>query len=246
MNSSSIDNQIFPQSFSVATLPFCHVSYVLRRSSLWVVLSLLSWNLVPLSADGHRAIAQTSPQGALQHSTPTPSRPTLRMGSQGDAVFELQALLKLLGYYTGSVDGQYQKSTADAVAAFQRAAGLDADGIAGPMTWERLLPASASTGGTATSAPPSSQNASSVTQPPATPVVNPEPNYVELPVLRIGMRGPAVSQLQERLRTTGFFEGTVDGIFGPETESSVRSAQRTNNLAPDGIVGPATWTILLR
>jgi peptidoglycan hydrolase-like protein with peptidoglycan-binding domain len=246
MNSNSINNQIFPQSFSVATLPFWHVCYMLWRSSLWVVLSLLTWNLVPLSADGNGAIAQTSPQDALQHSTPTPSRPTLRMDNQGDAVSELQALLKLLGYYTGSVDGQYQQSTADAVTAFQRAAGLDADGIVGPMTWEQLLPTSASAGGTATTAIPLSPNASSVTQPRATPAVNPEPNYVELPILRIGMRGPAVSRLQERLRTTGFFEGTVDGIFGPETELSVRSAQRTNSLAPDGVVGPATWTILLR
>lgn len=34
---------------------------------------------------------------------------------------------------------------------------------------------------------------------------------------------------------------TVDGVFGEATERSVRQLQRIFNLAPDGIVGKATW-----
>ncbi|MBE9177564.1 peptidoglycan-binding protein [Oculatella sp. LEGE 06141] len=60
------------------------------------------------------------------------------------------------------------------------------------------------------------------------------------------MQGPAVSRLQERLQATGFFDGAIDGIFGPQTQAAVRAAQRNFQLDPDGVVGPATWTALLR
>jgi len=61
------------------------------------------------------------------------------------------------------------------------------------------------------------------------------------PVLRVGDQGEAVRQLQERLRTLGIYNGPVDGVFGPLTESAVRQVQSNNSLTVDGIVGPATW-----
>lgn len=70
------------------------------------------------------------------------SRPTLKPGSEGDAVKELQATLQLLGVYRGRVDGVYGNETAIAVKQFQRSAGLAADGVVGPATWNRLLPTS--------------------------------------------------------------------------------------------------------
>ncbi|MGP1375524.1 MAG: peptidoglycan-binding domain-containing protein [Almyronema sp.] len=68
------------------------------------------------------------------------ARPTLRLNSEGEPVIELQALLKLLGYYTGAVNGVYGEETQTAVAQFQQAAELSVDGIVGPATWNRLLP----------------------------------------------------------------------------------------------------------
>ncbi len=62
---------------------------------------------------------------------------TLRksMGLVGDVrVHGLQVALKKLGYNVGAIDGSYGKNTHDAVAKFQRAQGLDADGSAGPLT----------------------------------------------------------------------------------------------------------------
>ncbi|WAL61634.1 peptidoglycan-binding protein [Thermocoleostomius sinensis] len=203
-------------------------------------------------------------------SQPDP-RPVLQVGSQGESVSEVQALLKLLGYYSGEVDGVYRANTAAAVSAFQQAVGLQADGIVGANTWGRLLPAPPAT--TATDPVPAPSPAplatapettgveaasprSSETAPPAqaatssqpdrsTPEASPEAS-IDLPVLRVGMRGPAVARLQERLKSLGFYQGPIDGVFGTETQAAVQAAQRSYDLEPDGVVGPATWTALLR
>lgn len=54
-------------------------------------------------------------------------------------------------------------------------------------------------------------------------------------VLKKGSKGPSVVTLQE------FLKLTADGIFGPKTESAVKSYQKKNGLVPDGVVGPKTW-----
>lgn len=69
---------------------------------------------------------------------------------------------------------------------------------------------------------------------------------ITLPTLRVGMRGPAVRNLQERLSSLGLLQGSIDGVFGSQTEESVKAAQRSFNLNDDGIVGPATWRALLQ
>lgn len=169
----------------------------------------------------------------------SPSRPTLRLGSSGSAVSEIQAMLILLGYLdNGSVNGRYEESTEAAVKAFQSDAGLNSDGIVGPATWEKLLP-NPSTEFT----PPE--------VPPTTAADNPteeaeEDTPVELPILRQGMRGPAVARVQDTLKARGFYDGAIDGIFGPATEEAVMDFQTSVQLAADGIIGPATWQALLQ
>lgn len=61
----------------------------------------------------------------------------VRAGSKGPQVREVQNLLKLLGYNL-NVDGDFGKSTQDAVKEFQIANGLEADGVVGPRTYEKL------------------------------------------------------------------------------------------------------------
>lgn len=58
--------------------------------------------------------------------------------------------------------------------------------------------------------------------------------------LRRGSRGELVTTLQKRLKTWGYYTGSVDGVFGSQTEQAVKYFQRKNGLAVDGIVGPAT------
>lgn len=54
-------------------------------------------------------------------------------------------------------------------------------------------------------------------------------------VLKKGSKGESVKTLQD------FLKITVDGNFGPKTESAVKSYQKKNGLVVDGVVGPKTW-----
>ena len=67
------------------------------------------------------------------------------------------------------------------------------------------------------------------------------PQETRYPVLRRGSRGSFVRYLQFMLKIEGYNLGSVDGVFGAQTENAVLSFQRANGLTADGIVGPATW-----
>ncbi len=71
-------------------------------------------------------------------------------------------------------------------------------------------------------------------------------NYLNFPpreLLQQGDGGKDVSRLQEALVRNG---ATIkpDGDFGPGTKAAVEAFQRSNNLTPDGIAGPATQRAL--
>jgi hypothetical protein len=63
------------------------------------------------------------------------------------------------------------------------------------------------------------------------------------PTLKQGALEPAVRSLQSllNLHAAGL---TVDGSFGPATETAVKNFQKVMGLGVDGIVGPKTWTAL--
>lgn len=56
--------------------------------------------------------------------------------------------------------------------------------------------------------------------------------------LKQGSRGPAVVQLQRKLRLP------ADGVFGPQTVRAVRRFQARRHLTVDGVVGPQTARVL--
>lgn len=192
------------------------------------------------------------------NSVPTTiNRPTLKIGSQGEEVSELQGVLKLLGYYFGAVDGVYSESTATAVIKFQEVAGLMPNGIVDRNTWNRLLPSAPTSNSTAETETQDIASNCDCTQnqssPPTANVAKAseidsdlEPSRVDFPILKIGMRGNAVRGLQERLKAKGFLRGRVDGVFGPQTQTAVKAAQRKYQLQPDGVVDTSLWMALLR
>ncbi|MBE9211694.1 peptidoglycan-binding protein [Plectonema cf. radiosum LEGE 06105] len=255
------------------------------------------------------------------------NRPNLKIGSEGVPVRELQGALILLGFYEGEVNGVFTETTQKAVARFQQAAGLKADGVVDTNTWETLFPnATVSTEVANTPTPPPFDtfpvpteslsnvrvvNNSTQQQRPITPAVespvrivqpapepkpatppknNSQPKPVKpkprttatvqpkpvqkqaattrtrqtttssssqtktstiqytaqgLPILRPGMRGSQVVELQQKLSKLGFLK-SIDGDFGPVTTEAVKAFQKRNGLEPDGVVGGATWQLLDR
>lgn len=166
--------------------------------------------------------------------TPTP-KPTvtpkpdlterLEIGSYGTQVSLLQARLTTLGYFTATMDGSYGTATAMAVAEFQSANGLTADGIAGAKTLSALYSAAAKYANTATATP--------------------SPDDTAFTKVQIGDAGSDVRTVQGMLMALDYLSGVADGIFGTKTYLAVRAFQRANGLTADGVVGKATYAKLL-
>ena len=72
----------------------------------------------------------------------------------------------------------------------------------------------------------------------------PAPAPLVWTTVRRGANGFRTTAIQHLLRQRGY-SLTVDGAFGPVTESRVISLQRSKGLAADGIVGPKTWSALV-
>ena len=57
---------------------------------------------------------------------------------------------------------------------------------------------------------------------------------------KYGSRGSEVTQIQTKLKRWGYYNGSIDGIYGSKTVSAVKLFQRKNGLAVDGIAGKNT------
>ncbi len=136
-----------------------------------------------------------------------------RVGDEGPAVRDIQDRLAALGFETGTDNRSlFGEGTAAAVTEFQKAKGLDVDGIVGPDTWRSLYEAGYRLGDRLL--------------------------FMRRPMIR----GEDVAELQSRLNSLGFDSGKVDGIFGPNTEAAVIDFQHNRRLAEDGKVGPEVVT----
>lgn len=100
------------------------MTYFLKRK--WIIISLLFSFLLPFFVG--LEIADATPFG----------KTTLRVGSRGGDVYELQGRLKHLGYYGGKIDGVFGWSTRKAVTWFQWKFGLRSDGLVGGKTKLKL------------------------------------------------------------------------------------------------------------
>ena len=70
---------------------------------------------------------------------PDDAQRTLKLGSEGQDVYWLQMKLKELGFYKGTVTGQFREGTQAAVKAYQRARKISVNGTVEKKTWAKLL-----------------------------------------------------------------------------------------------------------
>jgi len=172
------------------------------------------------------------PESSIPRTPPFPGVPVF-WGERGLNVSTIQTHLNAIARYYPSIpsvtaDGYFGPTTHAAVVAFQRKFGLNADGIVGAMTWNRImeifrsLPAGEGGGGG-----------------------TPQDQYPGT-ALRVGSRGESVRHMQNYLRAIAEVFPVIpmisaDGSFGPMTENAVKAFQRFFGLTSDGVVGPMTW-----
>ncbi len=64
------------------------------------------------------------------------------------------------------------------------------------------------------------------------------------PTLTWGSQGTSVRVLQRKMLAWGYYDGQVDGTYGPDTYQAIVEFQRKNRIRVDGVVGPETWGAL--
>ena len=67
---------------------------------------------------------------------------------------------------------------------------------------------------------------------------------VAMATSRYGSSGEEVKQIQQKLKSWGYYNGSVDGIYGSKTVEAVKKFQRKNGLTADGIAGAKTLAAL--
>lgn len=151
--------------------------------------------------------------------SPTAQYVQLSRGDSGSRVTRLQNRLKTLGYYTGTVDGEYGSGTVTAVKRFQKQLGLNATGTATVALQQKLF---------STSAP---------YYEPETATPAPAPDDDEQTYIRLaqGDSGTRVRNLQTRLKELGYYTGSVDGNFGSSTATAVKRFQQAIGVNVTGV-----------
>ena len=142
--------------------------------------------------------------------------------ANGEDVLRVQTTLKELGYFKGSLGGNYGPITEAAVKEFQRAMKLTVDGIVGPKTWAALF------GDAAKEKKPSGVAYSRLLKDTG----------------KLYMTGDDVKAVQTALKNKGYNPRGIDGAYGPKTEAAAKAFQKDAGLEVDGIVGPITWAAL--
>lgn len=78
----------------------------------------------------------------------------------------------------------------------------------------------------------------------------PEPSALEAATSAVAqtvgavIENPSNQQIQEALKSAGYYDGKIDGSIGPKTKRAIESFQADNGLKADGKVGPRTWAKL--
>lgn len=135
---------------------------------------------------------------------------SIKLGSTGSEVSQLQTMLTSLGYYSGNITGHAGEKTVAAIKAFQKKNGLAQDGIAGTATMNKLRTLTNS--GDVLSSSRTQDN----------------------------VHTDDVKLAQTKLNALGLYNGQITGNIGSKTKAAIKAFQKNNGLTADGILTTET------
>lgn len=207
--------------------------------------------------------------GSSSSSSTKKSQPTMwQKGSKDDEVVKIQTRLAELGYYSGPIDGDFGDQTETAFKAFQKAAGLTVDGIAGEdreVLYSDNAPAAKQEEKTEekTEEKETVEETTEAVTEPATEAVEETTAATETvgaeaaaeteetpaatePVIiaQNGDFNDQVANIQVKLAELGYYDSDTAGVFGDITEEAVVNFQLANGLSATGKVDVKTFEVL--
>ena len=149
----------------------------------------------------------------------------MSQGASGIAVTALQDALRELGFFSAASGGYYDNATLLAVKALQKKNGLLQTGIATAELQKLIFEGK----------PLNSKGKKA-----AVAVLPP----IDGVTMRSGDTGYQVSELQEQLKTLGFYEAAVNGSYDANTVAAVKAFQKKNNLTVNGVTDGKVYSAL--
>ncbi|ADU30440.1 peptidoglycan-binding protein [Evansella cellulosilytica] len=178
----------------------------------------------------------------------------LSIGDHGPKVKIIQEHLSEIGYYVQEIDGLYGEKTEKAVERYQKEHGLN---ITGKVDHETIIYlvgikqivtrdiSDEETGEDLNTIyyPNQDDNENKVYTKATTHGMKDDdditPSYFQY-----GDEHEDIKELQELLNKAGYYNGTIDGIYGSNTQQAVRMLQRDNDLMVDGLAGDQVFDFL--
>mgnify|MGYP002543924428 FL=1 len=162
-------------------------------------------------------------------------------GSSGAEVKKIQQRLADLGYYNGAIDGNFGDATEEAYKAFQKAAGLTVDGIAGDSRNTLYSEDAPEAPKADTTAKVEEDKPEEETTAPTEPATEPTTEAVQY---QNGDEGEKITAIQQQLIKLGYFAMEATGYYGEYTAQTVANFQNQNSLDSTGIVDEKTYNAL--
>lgn len=192
----------------------------------------------------------TGNSGSSSSSSSQSSTPSVwKNGSSGDEVVKIQKRLAELGFYDGAIDGDFGNQTEKAYIAFQQAAGVLVDGIAGSD--RDVLYSDDAPSANAKAEEKEEVKTDNEEKAPAEEAKTDEEPKTEAAT---EASAPAYAQngdftedvldIQQRLYELGYFDIEPTGFFGDYTTEALMSFQLCNDLEITGEINEATLNAL--
>lgn len=193
-------------------------------------------------SDNSSGSSSSSASGSSGNQSSSSNAPSVyKNGSSGAEVKKIQQRLADLGYYNGAIDGNFGDATEEAYKAFQKAAGLTVDGIAGDSRNTLYSEDAPEAPKADTTAKVEEDKPEEETTAPTEPATEPTTEAVQY---QNGDEGEKITAIQQQLIKLGYFAMEATGYYGEYTAQTVANFQNQNSLDSTGIVDEKTYNAL--